>query len=73
MRLRPRPNLLLCLSFLENVDFNDFIDDMLDSEDVSDSEQRAFASLPDSVPIESEEERAVSEQVEMAARRRRGL
>ena len=35
------------LSGLENVLFNDFIDDELDSEDVS--EQRASASLPDSV------------------------
>ncbi len=66
MRLRPRPNSLLCLSFgLENVAFNDFIDDELDSEDVS--EQRASASKPDSVPIESEEERAAREADEMAA------
>ena len=36
----------------------DFINDELDSEDVS--EQRA-SSLPDSVPIESEEERAARE------------
>ena len=43
------------LSGLENVVFNDFIDDELDSEDMS--EQRASATLPDSVPIESEEER----------------
>jgi hypothetical protein len=35
------------LSGLENVLFNDFIDDELDSEDVS--VQRASASLPDSV------------------------
>ena len=40
---------------LENVVFNYFIDDELDSEDMS--EQRASATLPDSVPIESEEER----------------
>jgi hypothetical protein len=40
------------LSGLENVLFNDFIDDELDSED--EPEQRAFASLPNSVPIESE-------------------
>jgi hypothetical protein len=53
------------LSGLENVVFNDFIDDELDSEDVS--EQRASASLPDSVPIESEEERAAREADEMAA------
>jgi hypothetical protein len=53
------------LSVLENVVFNDFIDDVLDSEDVS--EQRASASLPDSVPIESEEERAAREQHEIAA------
>jgi hypothetical protein len=52
---------------MENVVFNDFIDDVLDSEDVSVSEQRASASLPDSVPIESEEERAAREQDEMAA------
>ena len=38
---------------------------MLDSEDVSD--QRVFASLPDSVPIESEEERVAREEDEMAA------
>jgi hypothetical protein len=42
------------LSGLENVVFNDFIDNELDSEDVS--EQRVSASLPDSVddddPIE---------------------
>jgi hypothetical protein len=50
---------------LENVAFNNFIDDVIDSEDVS--EQRASASLPDSVPIESEEERATREQDEMAA------
>ncbi len=50
---------------LENVVFNDFIDDELDSEDVS--EQRASTSLPDSVPIESEEERAAREADEMAA------
>ena len=37
----------------------------LDSEDVS--EQRASASLPDSVPTESEEERAAREADEMAA------
>ena len=53
------------LSGLENVVFNDFIDEELDSEDVS--EQRASASLPDSVPIESEEERAAREADEMAA------
>ena len=39
-------------------------DEELDSEDVS--EQRASASLPDSVPIESEEERAAREADEMA-------
>ena len=38
---------------------------MLDSEDVS--EQKASASLPDSVPIESEIERAAREQDEIAA------
>jgi hypothetical protein len=53
------------LSGLENVVFNDFIDDEFHSEDVS--EQRASASLPDSVPIESEEERAAREADEMAA------
>jgi hypothetical protein len=53
------------LSGLENVDFNDFIDDELDSEDVS--EQRASASLPDYVPIESEEERVAREKDEIAA------
>jgi hypothetical protein len=50
---------------LLSVVFNDFIDDELDSEVVS--EQRASASLPDSVPIESEEERAAREADEMAA------
>ena len=53
------------LSGLENVVFNDFIDEELDSEDVS--EQRASTSLPDSVPIESEEERAAREADEMVA------
>ena len=53
------------LSGLKNVLFNDFIDDEPDSEDVS--EQRVSASLPDSVPIESEEERAARERDEMAA------
>ncbi len=53
------------LSGLENVLFNDFKDDELDSEDVS--EQRASASLQDSVPIELEEERASREKDEMAA------
>ena len=48
------------LSNLENVLFNDFIDNELDSEDVSD--QRVFVSLPDSVPIESEEELAAREE-----------
>ena len=67
VRLRPRPksSVLSQLSGLENVVFNDFIDDELDSEDVS--EQRASASLPDYVPIESEEERAAREADEMAA------
>jgi len=48
------------LSNLENVLFNDFINDDLDPDDVS--EQRASASLPDSVPIESEEELAAREE-----------
>jgi hypothetical protein len=39
---------------------NDFIDDELDSEDVS--EKWDSASLPDSVPLESEEERAAGEE-----------
>jgi hypothetical protein len=51
------------LSGLENVVFNDFIDDELDSEDVS--EQRASASLPDSIPTKSQEE--LTEADEMAA------
>ena len=51
----------------ENVVFNHFIDDVLDSVDVSVSEQRASASLPDSVPIETEEECAAREEDEMAA------
>jgi hypothetical protein len=41
------------------------LNNVLDSEDVS--EQRVSASLPDSVPIESEEERAAREADEMAA------
>ena len=45
-----KSSVLSLLSGLENVVLNDFIDDELDSEDVS--EQRASASLPDSVPIE---------------------
>jgi hypothetical protein len=50
---------------VENVILNDFIVDELDSEDVS--EQRASASLPDSLPIESEEDRAARGEDEMAA------
>jgi hypothetical protein len=60
-----KSSVLSQLSGLENVVFNDFIDDELDSEDVS--EQRDSDSLPDSVPIESEEERAARESDEMAA------
>ena len=56
---KAKSSVLSQLSGLENVVFNDFIDDELDSEDVS--EQRASACLPDSVPIESEEERAARE------------
>jgi hypothetical protein len=62
---KAKSSVLSQLSGLENVVFNDFIDDELDSEDLS--EQRASASLPDSVPIESEEERAAREADEMAA------
>jgi hypothetical protein len=62
---KAKSSVLSQLSGLENVVFNDFIDDALDSEDVS--EQRDSASLPDSVPIESEEERAAREADEMAA------
>jgi hypothetical protein len=62
---KAKSSVLSQLSGLENVVFNDFIDEELDSEDVS--EQRASASLPDSVPIESEEERAAREAGEMAA------
>jgi hypothetical protein len=62
---KAKSSVLSQLSGLENVVFNDFIDDELDSEDVS--EQRASASLPDCVPIESEEERAAREADEMAA------
>jgi len=62
---KAKSSVLSQLSGLENVVFNDFIDDELDSEDVS--EQRASASLPDSVPTESEEERAAREADEMAA------
>jgi hypothetical protein len=62
---KAKSSVLSQLSGLENVVFDDFIDDELDSEDVS--QQRASASLPDSVPIESEEERAAREADEMAA------
>jgi hypothetical protein len=62
---KAKSSVLSQLSGLENVVFNDFIDDELDSEAVS--EQRASAPLPDSVPIESEEERAAREADEMAA------
>jgi hypothetical protein len=62
---KAKSSVLSQLSGLENVVFNYFIDDELDSEDLS--EQRASASLPDSVPIESEEERAAREADEMAA------
>jgi len=62
---KAKSSLLSQLSGLENVLFNDFIDDELDSEDVS--EQKASASLPDSVPIESEIERAAREQDEIVA------
>jgi hypothetical protein len=62
---KAKSSVLSDLPGLENVLFNDFIDNELDSEDVSD--QRVFASLPDSVPIESEEERAAREEDEMAA------
>jgi hypothetical protein len=61
---KAKSSVLSQLSGLENVVFHDFIDDELDSEDVS--EQRASASLPDYVPIESEEERAAREADEMA-------
>ena len=47
---KAKSSVLSQLSGLENVVFNDFIDNELNSEDVS--EQRASASLPDSVPIE---------------------
>jgi hypothetical protein len=62
--VQAKSSVLSQLSGLESVVFNDCIDDELDSEDVS--EQRASASLPDSVPIESEEERAAHEADEMA-------
>ena len=62
---KAKSSVLSQLSGLENVVFNDFIDDELDSEDLS--EQRASSSLPDSVPIESEEERDAREADEMAA------
>ena len=61
---KAKSSVLSQLSGLENVVFNDFIDVELDSEDVS--EQRASASLPDSVPTKSEEERAAREADEMA-------
>jgi hypothetical protein len=60
---KAKSSILSELSGLENVLFNDFIDDELDADAVS--EQRASASLPDSVPIESE--RAAREEDEMAA------
>ena len=63
--VQAKSSVLSELSGLENVLFNDFIDGVLDSEDVS--EQRASASLPDSVPIESEEERTAREQDEIDA------
>jgi hypothetical protein len=62
---KAKSSVLSQLSGLENVLFNDFIDDELDSEDVS--EKRTSAPLPDSVPIKSEEERAAREEDEMAA------
>ena len=62
---KAKSSVLSQLSGLENVVFNDFIDNELDSEDLS--EQRASASLPHSVPTESEEERAAREADEMAA------
>ncbi len=51
---KAKSSVLSGLSGLENGLFNDFIDDVLDSEDVS--EQRVSASLPDSVPRESKED-----------------
>ena len=62
---KAKSSVLSELSGLENVVLNDFIDNVLDSEDVS--EQRASASLPDSLPIESEEDRAARGEDEMAA------
>jgi hypothetical protein len=47
---KDKSSVLSQLSGLENVVFNDFINDEFDSEDVS--EQRDSDSLPDSVPIE---------------------
>ncbi len=61
---KAKSSVLSQLSGLENVVFNDFINDELDSEDVS--EQRASASLTDSVPIESEEDSSARETDEMA-------
>jgi hypothetical protein len=46
---KAKSSVLSELSGLENVLFNDFIDDELDSEDVS--EQKASASVPNSVPV----------------------
>ena len=62
---KAKSSVLSELSGLENVVFHDFIDDVLDSEDVS--EQRASASLPDPVTIQSGKERAAREQDEIAA------
>jgi hypothetical protein len=58
-------SVLAQLSGLENVVLNDFIDDAVDSDGISN--QMASASLPDPVPIESEEERAAREADEKAA------
>jgi hypothetical protein len=54
---KAKSSVLSQLSGLENVLFNDFIDAGIDSED--ESEQRASASLPDSVPIDGSEEERV--------------
>ena len=60
-----REDFLYALRSSRHSDTADFINDELDSEDVS--EQKASASMPDSVTIELEEERAASEADEMAA------
>jgi hypothetical protein len=64
---KAKSSVLSQLSGLENVVLNDFIDCHTTMSSTSSSGQRVSASLPDSVPIESKEERAAREADEMAA------